>query len=504
MKNSCIVAIDFGTAYSGYAYSLTQEVLRGKRWEQKSGADTPKTPTCVLFDEDQSFVEFGYKARDRYYEISKNTNNYYYFKDFKMQLYKKGIKKDLEISDVNKRRMKALKVFSAALRFLKEDALKTINKESLNLAKQLYDFTWVVTVPAIWDESARQFYERGCCPGSFAQTMMVVESEAASVWCKHLSSKAVSRSERLDVELSAGTQYIVIDCGGGTIDISVHEVLEDGKLKELHKASGNDQGGRNVDRKFTQCLREFFCDGLWEEYEREHPEEVQMFMDDFMWLRQAEHSGVWRLEFSSQFKKMISRKKHSLSKPTAGLIFHGTDQPKKKSCKLEISQDKMESFYHHKSIEYLLLVGGLSSSHILYNHVLKQFSPKLKVVRPLNPQEAVLKGAVTFGRDQSIIKSRKSPYTYGFSKIARFDASKHKPEKRISTSEGQWCRHLFRKMEGVEGPVASCDLILPKTSKGLDQEVKVKIYFGSTTITAVVWTWSPQTDVFAKMDFNAH
>ncbi|KAK7880239.1 hypothetical protein WMY93_033087, partial [Mugilogobius chulae] len=86
-------------------------------------------------------------------------------------------------------------------------------------------------------------------------------------------------------------------CGhGGTIDIAVHEVLEGGALKELHRASGNDRGGRRVDRRFTKCMREFFCDGLWEDYEREHPEEFQKFMDDFICFRQADLSRKKRDE----------------------------------------------------------------------------------------------------------------------------------------------------------------------------------------------------------------
>ncbi|KAK7909344.1 hypothetical protein WMY93_014028 [Mugilogobius chulae] len=81
------------------------------------------------------------------------------------------------------------------------------------------------------------------------------------------------------------TRYFCEQCQvplhiGGTIDITVHEVVEGGKLIELHKASGNDRGGRRVDKRFTQCMRQFFCDGLWEDYEKEHPDEVQKFMDD--------------------------------------------------------------------------------------------------------------------------------------------------------------------------------------------------------------------------------
>ena len=43
--------------------------------------------------------------------------------------------------------------------------------------------------------------------------------------------------------MSAGTRYMVVDCGGGTVDITVHEMENDsGNLKELFKATGGPYG----------------------------------------------------------------------------------------------------------------------------------------------------------------------------------------------------------------------------------------------------------------------
>ena len=36
-----------------------------------------------------------------------------------------------------------------------------------------------------------------------------------------------------------GSRYMVLDCGGGTVDITLHEMdAETGYLKELYKAAG--------------------------------------------------------------------------------------------------------------------------------------------------------------------------------------------------------------------------------------------------------------------------
>lgn len=38
-----------------------------------------------------------------------------------------------------------------------------------------------------------------------------------------------------------GDRYVVVDCGGGTVDLTVHQIrLPGGHLKELYKASGQD------------------------------------------------------------------------------------------------------------------------------------------------------------------------------------------------------------------------------------------------------------------------
>lgn len=94
MDNSYIIAIDFGTAYSGYAFSLTttQEEIEPhlKYWGQQFARRTPKTPTCILFDVDEEFLKFGYEAQMAYVEMrGAEAMNTFFFECFKMSLYGK-------------------------------------------------------------------------------------------------------------------------------------------------------------------------------------------------------------------------------------------------------------------------------------------------------------------------------------------------------------------------------------------------------------------------------
>ncbi len=89
------IAIDFGTSYSGYAFSFQtkqlQDQIRIPSWGTKYGQKTFKTPTCILFDEDQKFLEFGYDAMVKYTRLTKKlqAKKQYLFEHFKMELYDK-------------------------------------------------------------------------------------------------------------------------------------------------------------------------------------------------------------------------------------------------------------------------------------------------------------------------------------------------------------------------------------------------------------------------------
>lgn len=56
----------------------------------------------------------------------------------------------------NGKRMCALEIFSKALEYLKDKALEAIHKQC-GVKYTAEEVLWVVTVPAIWKQSAKQF-----------------------------------------------------------------------------------------------------------------------------------------------------------------------------------------------------------------------------------------------------------------------------------------------------------------------------------------------------------
>lgn len=95
-----VAAIDFGTAYSGYAFSFRHELLEKPpkintcNWLAGSQSlISLKTPSVVLLKPDRTFHSFGYEAENKYGQLTedKQHKGWLYFKHFKMVLHKNKV-----------------------------------------------------------------------------------------------------------------------------------------------------------------------------------------------------------------------------------------------------------------------------------------------------------------------------------------------------------------------------------------------------------------------------
>lgn len=106
-KSKCgkvvVAAIDFGTTYSGYAFSFNHDyeneptkVAANTSWVAgTAGLMSLKTPTILLLDNSKKFVAFGYEAEEKYADLAAENlhKKYYYFRRFKMLLHKVSVSK---------------------------------------------------------------------------------------------------------------------------------------------------------------------------------------------------------------------------------------------------------------------------------------------------------------------------------------------------------------------------------------------------------------------------
>lgn len=91
-KHFVVAAIDFGTTYSGYAFSFTRDpdsIHMMRKWEGGDpGVSNQKTPTTLLLKPNGEFHSFGFGARDIYHDLEEGeAKKWYYFEKFKMSLH---------------------------------------------------------------------------------------------------------------------------------------------------------------------------------------------------------------------------------------------------------------------------------------------------------------------------------------------------------------------------------------------------------------------------------
>lgn len=103
-----VAAIDFGTTYSGFAFSFKYDWSKVRVIENNSGnCLSMKVPTSLLLKSDQTFAAFGSLADTFYTQLAEKDDsdsedddkktpkedykNYYYFHRFKMLLHENEV-----------------------------------------------------------------------------------------------------------------------------------------------------------------------------------------------------------------------------------------------------------------------------------------------------------------------------------------------------------------------------------------------------------------------------
>ncbi|XP_066030080.1 heat shock 70 kDa protein 12B-like [Pocillopora verrucosa] len=151
------VAIDFGTTYSGFAFSFNKDdgkdvIFMNRAWMNDQGHQTSKTPTCLLLEPDLSFHSFGYEAEEKYANLTSisEEKEYMFFRHFKMLLHNdESLNLNTKIAAANGKLLPAKQVFAHSIRFLKEQALSVIRRETSDDRFGMEDIQWVLTVPGL-------------------------------------------------------------------------------------------------------------------------------------------------------------------------------------------------------------------------------------------------------------------------------------------------------------------------------------------------------------------
>ncbi|XP_042887588.1 uncharacterized protein LOC122263281 isoform X2 [Penaeus japonicus] len=517
-----VVAIDFGTTYSGYAFSFTRDpenVHMMKKWEGGDpGVQNQKTPTIVLLTPEGRFHSLGFTARDTYHDLDpKEAKRWLYFDRFKMSLHADlTLSRDTMLEAANGRKVPALQIFGHALRYFRDHALRELSDQA-GVTVLEEDVRWVITVPAIWSHPAKQFmrtaaYQAGM--GSSArpeQLLIALEPEAAAIYCRrlrrhqllpdrppdlrhprHSSVSPPSLSPPQDSaspspvsampELDRDTVYAVVDCGGGTVDITVHQMTDrlTGHLKELHKASGGPYGSTGVDVEFERLLETLFGSDFLSAFRRQRPAAFVDLMIAFESrkrnaspFRENPLNIALPFSFIDLFRKFRGKdvewaiKKHQhlgvrwsaqgmlrVEQETMRQLFLPTLANITQAIEAVLSAPEVGP------LQYMFLVGGFAESELLQKHIRDVFGHRVNVIIPQGMGLAILRGAVQFGLDPGVVTVRRSRLTYGVGVLNRFQHGMHPPDKRVVAAGAEWCADVLDRFVAVDESVAVGDVVV--------------------------------------------
>lgn len=271
------VGVDFGTAGTGCAIGTNAKGIYEYSWarsENRVGSDKSKTRTAVLVNAaDYSPVAFGDEAYDIYEQKlladpEKTRKELLFFDYFKMSLSvdeKTGaVNRHPTVTAVTGETAPAAKIFAAAFRSIHESIFARLTQASSRTKP--CDITWIITVPTMWSEAAKQIMREAARAG-FRDTLdsqikIALEPEAAALCCRaqqlgrqlSLSSPNASLSDLLQV----GSNFIVADLGAGTADFSQLSVATDGTIVETAASSGGPWGGHLVEKRLLDIFEGVF------------------------------------------------------------------------------------------------------------------------------------------------------------------------------------------------------------------------------------------------------
>ncbi|WP_432967570.1 Hsp70 family protein [Dactylosporangium sp. CA-233914] len=471
-------AIDFGTHGSGFAWAFTSEqqrpIAERRLTFHMEWIDQPapyvKTRSALLVDAGGKVLDWGFAAARRYKLESRGGTDIGLEHGFKMRLPEGD--------------PAAARLVTRYLRELYHYAVDRITDEAQVREDEI---RWCVTVPAIWRDRERHLM-RGAAvaagmPDDVRRLLIAVEPEVATQYCQgHLQLSAGADGEQEPGE----SAMLVIDAGGGTVDLSSFRIDAAGSLTELGHASGGPHGGTFVDRAFlVNVLAKRIGGDLLHRLQVDLPAAVLEILDN--WERDKRFFDPSR---GAPFNLPLPVKLYQLLSSEGRLARfaasqQGVEEPivlsnaEVKAAFDEVVEPILALVDEHLArvgagrLDHVFLVGGFAQSPYLRSRLTQHLHGRAAVQVPPNPASAVLAGAVHFALDPDVVIARKSPRTYGIATNLPFDDALDPPERLLPGNDNG--RRLC--MDRFEAIVKRDDL-LP-----VDTERKVTLFPVSDTET---------------------
>ncbi|KAI0125684.1 hypothetical protein BJ170DRAFT_684939 [Xylariales sp. AK1849] len=390
-----IIALDFGTTFSGVAYAFTndpEKVYTVDSWPGGDDRIVPKTPTTLLYENgSKDKFQWGYQL-DQTLEEKIVGLKLLLDPDQKRPYW---IPTNVE-AEMAKLPKDVLDVASDYIRVIFEHALKEIEKGYLpdfirNFAKQ-----YVLTVPAVWSDKAKDMTLRAARNAGISPVDMITEPEAAALF---------TLQSMKDKGLKDGDAIVICDAGGGTVDLVAYEItsLYPFEVKAMTSPSGGAHGSLMLNRTFEEEVRKTVGEDAYPGLKR--TEAYRSALREFDVAIKLSFRGKSDPDryVSFPMAKLQDNKSRGLIKNSMTLsgstLFRIFDPIISEIDKLVTDQVRNVQVQRLKntdpngaSVKAIFLVGGFGASAYLKERIIKSH-PDIMIIQPKEAWSAIVKGA---------------------------------------------------------------------------------------------------------------
>lgn len=500
-----VVSIDLGTSRSGFAYVFrSDEKIFG--WTEWSGqpAPYPKTASHLLYSPSGEVVAWGWQAKIKLADLRKNkqAEQYTFIDNFKMELHKKeNMTVDGLCITRNGRKFLVVDIISDYLKELKKFALDKIQATKTQAVEE-NQIRWCLTVPAIWTDVDKDLMRRAAQKAGLIgesrdeqrRLVFAFEPEAAAIFCQ-LKEQIPALSG-----MPPGTRFMVVDSGGGTIDMVTYEtVLVDGKvgLKGICPPTGSADGSTYVDYEFLQYLKQKLTPEVINHFHDEYPLEYLRLMDTWEGIKcsfnpQDDEITYFPLPTSlykildTEYRDILEHLTNEQDGDNENILLKGPTIKSFFRPRLDALVAKMQEQFEKlngQECDYIFLIGGFSNSPLLQQRVKQEFQARLrqkKVVIPPSLSAAIVEGAAYFGLNEGVTVGRTSLVTYGFERELPFNSKLDPESKKVQRKffTEQNCKERFSIIvhSGQYVPVNEVKKEITHADRWLQTEIPIRFY----------------------------
>lgn len=311
-----------------------------------------------------------------------------------------------------------------------EDFLSAVRKKAVDSIKRTYQKDWVedsrisyvLTVPAIWSDSAKNFMIQAAERAGFGAHRegfdLISEPEAAAAY----TVKAIQPNN-----LQRGDTFVIVDAGGGTVDLISYKIsgLNPLRLDESVSGTGDLCGSVFLDERFERYIRRLLGNNV---------------IDNMNPRAKAEMMRTWEERVKFRFglstvlevtlpgvpddpEKRIEYSLHTMREEDVKKIF----DPVVDRIEDLVTKQVRSIQSNGQNVAAILLVGGFGSSEYLHSRLKKArygTGRTIQVLQPVDARTAIARGALLRGLDGSIVRERRSRRFYGCESTTHYEPGK--------------------------------------------------------------------------------